>query len=223
VPEPGRDQPLQRQVVVGAVDDLRRDAAPGPGVLELGLGAPPAGPGDQVQLVEHAEPGVLQARDGAVTAGEDHPGVGEHRDGFHVLVGLDVVGEGKVQVAAAQRAAGGIWIVGRGEHDLDPGMVVPEDAQRRGHDLGRRGLGHADPDPHHLAARRLLRVGGHGLDLAERATGPAADRLARGGQPHRCAAARTVEQLLSERRFQRRYLMRQGGLGVAEGLGGPPE
>ena len=57
VPEPGRDQALQGQGVTGAVDDLRRDAAPGPGVFELCLAAPPASPGDQVQLVEDAEPG----------------------------------------------------------------------------------------------------------------------------------------------------------------------
>src|SRR5258707_871976 len=43
VAEPGRHQPLQRQVVVGPVDDLRRDAPPGPAVLELGLRAPAAG------------------------------------------------------------------------------------------------------------------------------------------------------------------------------------
>ena len=102
-------------------------------------------------------------------------------------------------------------------------MVVAEGAQGRGHDLGRRGLGDAHPDPDDLPAGRLLGVGGHGLDLAERPPGPAADRLARGSQADRRAAARTVEQRLAQGRFQRRHLVRQRGLGVAERGGRPPE
>jgi hypothetical protein len=223
VAEPGRDQPLQRQVVIGAVDDPRRDAAPGPGVLELGLGGPLAAPGDQVQLVQDPEPGALQARYRAVAAGEDHPGVLEHRDGLDVLVGLEIVGEREVQVAAAQRGPGGVLVVGCAEHHLDAGKLVAEGAQGRGHDLGRRGLGHPDPNPDDLAAGRLLGVGGYRLDLAERPPSPAADRLARWGQAHRGAAARAVEQRLAQRGFQRRHLVRQRGLGIAERRCRPPE
>src|SRR5580704_3753835 len=87
-------------------------------------------------------------------------------------------------------------------------MVVAEGTQGGGHDLG---------------AGRLLGVGGHGLDLAQRPPGPAADRLARRSQADGCAAARAVEQRLVKRRFQGRYLVRQRGLGVAERAGGPPE
>jgi hypothetical protein len=36
VAEPGRDEPLQGQIVIRAVHDLRRDTTPGPAVLELG-------------------------------------------------------------------------------------------------------------------------------------------------------------------------------------------
>src|SRR5215469_7116780 len=51
--EPGRHQPLKRQVVIGAVDDLRRDPPPLPGLLELELRAPPVGPGDHLPPVQH--------------------------------------------------------------------------------------------------------------------------------------------------------------------------
>jgi len=174
-------------------------------------------------LIEGAEPGVVQARDRTIPAGEDDPGVVQHRDGLDVLVGLRIVGERQIQVAAAQGGPGAVRVVGRGEHDLDAGMVVAEGAQGGGHDLGRRGLGDAHPNPDDLAAGRLLGIGGHRLDLAERPPGPAADRLARGSQTHRRAAPRTVEQRLGQRRFQRRYLVRQRGLGVAERGGRPPE
>ena len=86
-------------------------------------------------------------------------------------------------------------------------MVVAEGAQSRRHDLGGRGLGDAYPDPHDLAAGRLLGVGGHGLDLAKRPPGPAADSLARRSQPHRSAAAGAFEQRLPERCFERRHLV----------------
>jgi len=102
-------------------------------------------------------------------------------------------------------------------------MVVAEHAQRRGHDLRGRGLGHAHPHPEALAAGGLLRVGGHRLDLAEGPPGPAADRLARGGQAHRRPAARAVEQRLSQGRLQRRDLVRERGLGEAERGGRGPE
>jgi hypothetical protein len=174
-------------------------------------------------LVEHVEAGLLQAGDRAVPAGEDDPGIGQHRDGLDVLVGLGVEGERQVQLAAAQRGPGLVRVVRHDQHDLDAGMVVAEGAQGRGHDLGRRGLGDAHPDPDDLAPGRLLGVSRHRLDLGQRPPRPAADRLPRGRQPYRRAAARAVEQRLPERRLQRRHLVRQRGLGVAEGRGRAPE
>src|SRR5204862_106548 len=77
---------------------------------------------------------------------------------------------------------GATWVIGTAEHDLDAGVVVTEGAQGPGHDLGCRCLGDADPHPHALAAGRLLGVGGHGLDFAQRPPRPPADRLAGRGQ-----------------------------------------
>jgi hypothetical protein len=47
VAEPDCDESLEREIVIGAVDEDRIDAAPGEEFLELGLGAPAPLPGDQ--------------------------------------------------------------------------------------------------------------------------------------------------------------------------------
>src|SRR4029077_15849160 len=222
VPEPGRDEPLQRQVVVGPVDDLRRDAAPGPGLLEFALPLPAVGPGDEVGPVEHVEPWPVEFGDGVVAAGADHPRVLEHGHRLDDVIRLGIVDEGQVETPLAEAIRSG-RIVDRAQDHLDPGILVAEGPQGERHDLGRRRLGDADAHPYALAAFRFLGVGGDRLDLAQSAPGPAADRLARRGRAHLPAATGPVEQRPAQRRLERRDLMRQRRLGIAELGRGPPE
>lgn len=223
VAEARGDQSLQREVVVGPVDDAWGDPASVPGLFELDLDTPPPRPRDDVQSVEHVEARTLEICEGTVATGEDHPRIVEDRDDLDALVGCGIVHEGQVEASAVEGARDRLGVLDLGEHDLGVGMVLAEQLQGCRHQLGCGGLGDPDPQPHPLSSFGLVGIGGDGLDLAERAPGPAVDRGSGGCELDPSPTSWAGEHRPPDRPLEGRHLMGERGLGVAELGRGLPE
>ena len=102
-------------------------------------------------------------------------------------------------------------------------MALAEHAQRRRHELGRRGLEDADPQRLALAALRRADLDVERLERRQRAAGVVVGDLARGRQRHRGAPARAVEERRAEALLEARDLVGDRRLRVAEALGGAAE
>ncbi len=114
VAQAGRDEALQGEVVVGAVDDARRDSASSPRVLERGLMAPARPPGDDGGVVEQLGAGIVSQGDLAVVASQNHPGVFEQRNRLDAVVGLGVDGDRDVEFVLGECLDQAVVLAGLG-------------------------------------------------------------------------------------------------------------
>ena len=217
------DKPLKRDAVVGAVDHARRDPAPAPELLELDLGPPVLPPGHDLHPVEEVERGTFRVGERAAAPGQDHPAVLHQRDRLDRVVLRRVERVGEVEPAARQPVDDVLGPLALDQRDLDAGMALAEHAQRRRHELGRRGLEDADPQRLALAALRGADLDVERLERRQRAAGVVVGDLSRGRQRHSRAPARAAEERGAETLLQARDLVGDRRLGVAEALCGTAE
>ncbi len=102
-------------------------------------------------------------------------------------------------------------------------MALAQHAQRRRHELGRRGLEDADPQRLALAALCRTHLDVERLERCERAAGVVVGDLPRRGERDRGAPARAVEQRRAEAVLERGDLVGDRRLRVAEAFSGTAE
>ena len=124
--------------------------------------------------------------------------------------------EGDVELAVADLGVEGEVVLGLEEADVEAGELGPQllDDRRQQH-VG-HALERADVDPPGLAGPEPLDGVPGGVDAGEDVPGVAEHDLAERGQLDRSGAAGAVEELVADEPLQRRDLLADGGLGVAE-------
>ena len=105
--------------------------------------------------------------------------------------------------------------------DLDAHVrpAPPELADHAREDAGPGRLERAHADPARLAGDELVEVGAQGSEAREQAVGVAQHDVAGLGQRDRARAARPLDELEADRALERRDLLGDGRLRIAEALG----
>ena len=106
--------------------------------------------------------------------------------------------------------------------DLDPRPGLEEPAQQPGQHPGPHALEDPDPEAAHLAGRERGDVG-LGREPGDDGIGVGQERLADLGQADGAGPAGSVEQRRADQPLERRHLLADAGLGVAELPGGGAE
>ncbi len=214
------DETLQDPALVRAEDDLRLEAARAQ-VRLCALGRPPvADQGQAAELSGADRPRGL--RELGVGGGEEHVGVGEDMSLFEhgVVVGEH---EREVEVAALQQRQHLLVVVGLDQLHLHPRPPFDVAPHGLGEQADARALERADAKGSGLALGQRAQVGLGGAHRRRRAARVPEQASARVGRRHRAPATRALEQLQAGRALERRDLLADRRLRVAERDSGAAE
>ena len=212
----GRHEPVDRLVVVGAKDDIRRAA-------QMGLRArhvAHAVVGDERQAGHVGQRGAAAvAPQGRVLLDEQQERVAQQLDRDERAVGQREEHEGEVELAALDEAQQLALVGALHERDVHVGQRLGEAPDRARQDLGADAVVGA----HAQLARAARRPGGEvrprGRELVDDPPAVAQHDVARGRQRDRARAARALHEPHPDDPLEQRDLLADRRLRVAEGPG----
>ena len=221
--DPGAHEPLDGPVVVGAEHERR--SAPARAELRLDLLHRAA----LVEPDQRLERDLLQRR--RSLQGRERRARGDEQD-VRVVQQLDRLvragGDGErpereVELAALDHLEELALVDGLAEDDLDVRVRLGESAQERRQHAGPDALERPDPEPAGVSGLERAHVGlGREEARLDRVRVPQEDAAGL-GQRDRARASGTLDEAEPDDALERRDLLRDGRLRVAEALGGAPE
>ena len=211
------DHALHGAVVVGAEDEAER-------VRRVAFELPEAAAVAEADQVVRRRGGERRlARLLGVRREDEHVGIAQELDVLERAIRQRQVGEGQVEVAALdvleQGDVGGRLV----ELDLDPRPRLDEALHQRREQVLADALVDADAQRAGLAVRERLHVGLRGGETRDDRLGVAEQELAGLGQRHAPRPARALDELLPDDPLERRDLLADRRLRVAERRGGAAE
>ena len=213
---PGRDEPVDRLVVVGAKDDMRRAAQMG--LRSRHVAHAVVGDERQAGHVGHRGPGLL-APQRRVLLDEQQERIAQQLDRDERAVGQREEHEAQVELAALDEAQQ-LALVGRlHQRDVHVGERRGQATDRARQDLGADAVIGAHAQLAGAARRPRGEVRPCGGELVDDPPAVAQHDVAGGGQRDRARAARALHEPHADDPLEQRDLLADGRLRVAEGPG----
>jgi hypothetical protein len=221
--DPGADEPLDGPVVVGAEHERRSAPARAEPLLDLLHRVALVEPDEGLERDLLQRRGSLQGRERRARGDEENERVVQQLDRL-VRAGSDGQGpEGQVELAALDELEELALVDGLAEDDLDVRARLGEAPQQRRQHAGPDALERPDAEPARVSGLERSHVGlrrEHARLDRVRVTQQDAAGL---GQRDRARAAWALDETEPDDALESRDLLRDGGLRVAETLGGAPE
>ena len=213
------DEPLRREVVVAAEDDVGLDANSLEGACGAQRAGVVAGHRDHPHAFELGEIDRVEFGQRMVGCGDEHLGIADQLDHRVRVDQRGNIGEGQVGLPAADQAfdVGDDGFVAQLDVDVRPAGA--EEGERRWQQPGAGRLKGADPQHAGVAGGHRIEVGFRRSEPGNDVAGVIEQDLACLRQRHRARTARPIDQAMADGFLERGDLLRDRTLRVAEASG----